>query len=158
MNRKLIPYGTKLPVAFTNKELDDIRSCIMIGEEFGRHAVVDGKRFRLNLSLDDIEDLQGHVAAEANHTRDAKLRNRLDKIFLKLQGFLDRYDDSMTSRRLLKSKFRFVELRFTRSYLNELATICANSSSHRNRNRRPRIESGRDLRVVLMIVFTTVAA
>ena len=90
MNRKLIPYGTKLPVAFSSKELDE---CIMIGEEFGRHAVVDGKRFRLNLSLDDIEDLQGHVAAEANHTRDAKLRNRLDKIFLKLQGFLDRYDD-----------------------------------------------------------------
>ena len=93
MNRKLISYGTKLPVAFSGKELDDIRSCIMIGEEFGRHAVVDGKRFRLNLSLDDIEDLQGHVAAEANHTRDAKLRNRLDKIFLKLQGFLDGYDD-----------------------------------------------------------------
>jgi hypothetical protein len=93
MNRKLIPYRTKLPVAFTNKELEDIRSCIMIGEEFGRHAVVDGKRFRLNLSLDDIEDLQGHVAAEANHARDAKLRNRLDKVFLKLQGFLDRYDD-----------------------------------------------------------------
>jgi hypothetical protein len=65
----------------------------MIGEEFGRHAVVDGKRFSLNLSLDDVEELQGHVAAEANHTRNAKLRNRLDKIFLKLQGFLDRYDD-----------------------------------------------------------------
>ena len=48
MNRKLIPYGTKLS-AFTHKELEDIRSCIMIGEEFGRHAVVDGKRFRLNL-------------------------------------------------------------------------------------------------------------
>jgi hypothetical protein len=93
MNRKLIPYGTKLLVAFTNKELDDIRSCIMIGEDFGRHAIVDGKRLRLNLSLDDIEDLQGDIAAEANHTRDAKLRNRLDKIFLKLQGFLDKYDD-----------------------------------------------------------------
>jgi hypothetical protein len=93
MNRKLISYGTKLPVAFTNKELGDLRNCLTIDEDFGRHAVVDGKRFRLNLSLDDIEELQGHVAAEANHTRDAKLRNRLDKIFVKLQGFLDRYDD-----------------------------------------------------------------
>jgi len=73
--------------------LDLLAILVMIGEDFGRHAVVDGKRFRLNLSLDDIEDLQGHVAAEANHTRDAKLRNRLDKVFLKLQGFLDRYDD-----------------------------------------------------------------
>jgi hypothetical protein len=93
MNRKLIPCGTKLPVSFTNKELEDIRSCLTIDEDFGRHAVVDGKRLRLDLSLDDIEDLQGHVAAEANHKRDAKLRNRLDKIFVKLQGFLDRYDD-----------------------------------------------------------------
>ncbi len=76
MNRKLIPYGTKLPVAFTNKELEDNRSCIMIGEDFGRHAIVAGKGMRLNLSLDDIEDLQGDVAAEANHTHDAKLRNR----------------------------------------------------------------------------------
>ena len=65
----------------------------MIGEDFGRHAVVHGKRLRLNLSLDDIEDLQGNIAAEANQTRDAKLRNRLDKIFAKLQGFLDKYDD-----------------------------------------------------------------
>jgi len=65
----------------------------MIGEDFGRHAVVDGKRLRLNLALDDIEHLQGDVAAESNHTRDAKLRKRLNKIFLKLQGFLDRYDD-----------------------------------------------------------------
>jgi len=65
----------------------------MIGEDFGRHAVVAGKGLRLNLSLGDIEDLQGDIAAEANHTHDAKLRNRLDKIFVKLQGFLDRYDD-----------------------------------------------------------------
>jgi hypothetical protein len=34
MNRKLIPYGTKLPVAFTNKELGDIRNCLMIDEEW----------------------------------------------------------------------------------------------------------------------------
>ena len=93
MNRKRIPYGTKLPVAFSSKELEDIRSCIMIGEEFGRHAVVDGKRFRLNLSLDDIEDLQGHIAAEANHTRDAKFPQPPGQNIWKLQGFLDRYDD-----------------------------------------------------------------
>ena len=93
MNRKLIPYGTKLSVAFTNKELEDIRTCLTIDEAFRRHAVVNGKRLILNLSLDDIEELQGDVAAEANHTRNAKLRNRLDKIFLRLQGFLDRYDD-----------------------------------------------------------------
>ncbi len=74
MNRKSSPYGTKLPVSFTAKNLEDIRACTMIGEDFGRHAIVEGKRLRLDLSLDDIEDLQGNVAAEANHTRDAKQR------------------------------------------------------------------------------------
>ena len=93
MNRKRIPYRTKLPVSFTAKDLEDIRECTMIGEEFGRHAVVEGKRLRLDLSLDDIEDIQGHVAAEANHTRDSKRRQRLDKLFEKFQKFLDRYDD-----------------------------------------------------------------
>jgi len=93
MNRKRIPCGTKLPVSFSRKELEDIRELTMIGEEFGQHAVVEGKRLRLDLSLDDIEDVQGHVAAEANHTRDAKRRQRLDKLFDKFQKFLDRYDD-----------------------------------------------------------------
>lgn len=93
MNRKRIPYGTKLPVSFSRKELEDIRELAMIGKEFGQHAVVDGKRLRLDLSLDDIEDVQGHVAAEANHTRDRKRQQRLDKLFDKFQKFLDRYDD-----------------------------------------------------------------
>jgi DNA-binding FrmR family transcriptional regulator len=118
MNRKVIPYGTKLPVAFTNKELEDIRSCIMIGEDFGRHAVVEGKRLVLNLSLDDIEELQGHVAAEANHTRDAKLRKRLDEVFLKINGCLhylwravdqdgDVLDILVQSRRVKKAAKKF---------------------------------------------------
>jgi hypothetical protein len=93
MNRKSIPYGTKLPVSFSGQELEGIRACVMVGEEFGRHAVVEGKRLRLDLSLDDIEEIQGHVAAEANHTRDAEQRQRLDKLFEKFQKFLDRYDD-----------------------------------------------------------------
>lgn len=45
------------------------------------------------LSLDDIEELQGYVAAEANHTKNAKLRSRLDRLFDKFKKFLDRYDD-----------------------------------------------------------------
>jgi hypothetical protein len=93
MNRKRIPYGTKLTVSFSGQELEDIRACTMVGEEFGRHAVIEGKRLRLDLSLNEIEELQGHVAAEANHTPDAKQRQRLDKLFEKFQKFLDRHDD-----------------------------------------------------------------
>src|SRR5947199_120909 len=57
------------------------------------HALVEGKKLRVDLSLDDIEEIQGYVAAEANHTKNAKLRNRLDKLFDKFQKLLDEYDD-----------------------------------------------------------------
>lgn len=91
MNRKRIPYGTTLPVLLSSKELQDIRDCFHDG--FGSQALVEGKRLRLELSLDDIEEAQGYVAAEANHTPEKKLQKRLDKLFEKLQTFLDRYDD-----------------------------------------------------------------
>jgi hypothetical protein len=65
----------------------------MIGDEFGQGAVVEGKGLRLDLSLDDIADIQGHVAAETNHTRDGRRRQRLDKLFEKFQKLRDRYDD-----------------------------------------------------------------
>jgi len=42
---------------------------------------------------------QGHVAGSANHTDDPKLGKRLDRIYSKLQRFLDSYDDSGPSDR-----------------------------------------------------------
>jgi len=43
-------------------------------------------------SLDDIEEIQGYIAAEANHTK-KKLQKEFDRIFDKLQVYLDTYDD-----------------------------------------------------------------
>ena len=56
-------------------------------------GIVEGKNIKLMMSLDDIEDVQGYVAAEANHTSNKILQKQLDKIFEKFQVFLDRYDD-----------------------------------------------------------------
>lgn len=93
MKQKRIPSGTKLPLSFSSRELEDNRELDMIGEEFGQHAAVVGRKVRVDLSLDDMEEIQGHVAAEANHTRDATRRQRLDKLFDKFQKVLDRWDD-----------------------------------------------------------------
>ncbi len=92
MVKKIIPYGTKLPVYLTDKEVADIREHTFSGTDFGL-GVLEGSRLRFNLSLDDIEDLQGYVAAQANHTKSKQLQRRLDKVFQKLQTFLDEYDD-----------------------------------------------------------------
>ena len=91
--RTTIPSGTKLPVTLTLRERDLIRDQTFCDPDFATCAVVDGAGIRVDLSLDDIEEIQGYVAAEANHTNNAKLRKELDRLFAKLQVLLDTYDD-----------------------------------------------------------------
>jgi len=93
MKRKKMPYGTKLPVTLTLRERDIILDETFCDPDFARLAVVDGKRIKVELSLDDIEEIQGYIAAEANHTKNKKLQKELDRLFDKLQVFLDTYDD-----------------------------------------------------------------
>ena len=45
------------------------------------------------LTLDNLDDLEGHVVAEANQTKDKKLQRRLNAISEKIQMHLDRHDD-----------------------------------------------------------------
>jgi len=93
--KKKISYETKLPVKFTMAERNLIREHTFYYPNFGNLAALEGigKQIRVDMSLEDIEELQGYVAAEANHTSDSKLQTKLDRIFEKLQKFLDTYDD-----------------------------------------------------------------
>lgn len=93
MKRKKIAYGIKLPVKLTLRERDLIRDETFCDPDFAKIAVVEGKGIRVDMSLDDIEEIQGCIAAEANHTENKKLQNELDRLFDKLQVFLDAYDD-----------------------------------------------------------------
>jgi len=93
MNHKKIPYGKKLPVKLTLRERDFIRDETFCTPDFAKFAVVEDKNIKVDMSLDDIEEIQGYIAAEANHTENKKLQKELDRIFGKLQVFLDNYDD-----------------------------------------------------------------
>jgi hypothetical protein len=93
MKRKKIPYGTKVPVKLTIRERDLIRDETFCDSNYTKLAVVEGKDIKVDLSLDEIEDIQGYVAAEANHTKNKKLEKELDRLFDKLQVYLDTYDD-----------------------------------------------------------------
>ena len=93
MKQKKIPYGTKLPVKLTLRERDLIRDETFCTPDFAKFAVVEGNGIKVDMSLDDIEEIQGYIAAEANHTENKKLQKELDRIFGKLQLFLDNYDD-----------------------------------------------------------------
>jgi len=93
IKRKKIPYGTKIPVKLTKRERDLIRNETLFNPDFAKLAVTDGKGIRVDMSLDDIEEIQGYVAAEANHTKNKKIQKELDQLFEKFQVFLDTYDD-----------------------------------------------------------------
>ena len=45
------------------------------------------------LTRDDLEELIGIAAFEANQTDDRRLRKRLDDLFVYFQGILDSYED-----------------------------------------------------------------
>jgi hypothetical protein len=44
-------------------------------------------------TLYDIEELCGYIAAEANHTNDARLARELRRLFARLSNVMKRYDD-----------------------------------------------------------------
>ena len=47
----------------------------------------------LLLTLDDLEDFSGYVAAESNHTTNKKLQKVLDSAFEKMTALLDKFTD-----------------------------------------------------------------
>ncbi len=87
--KKKIPYGTKVPVTLTLAERDLIMEHTFCDPHFADLAEVKGKNIVLRMDLDHVEDLQGYVAAEANHTDDRGLERKLDRIYDKLQKVLD---------------------------------------------------------------------
>ena len=70
----------------------------MVGPEVTgplRMAVVKGKKFIVKLTLDDLDEIIGYIAAEANHTDDKKIQKELDHLFKWLQTTMESYDDGM---------------------------------------------------------------
>ena len=58
-------------------------------------ALVKGRKLVVKLTLDDLEEIIGYIAAEANHTDDKKLQKELDHLYERLQTTMESYDDGM---------------------------------------------------------------
>ena len=93
--RKKISENTRLPVELTARERQMILEHTFAGEdlvarlrgfpEIGKHAA--------NFTLYDLEELQGFIAAEANHTSDRRLASALCALHERLQKEMEKYDD-----------------------------------------------------------------
>lgn len=96
MIRKRIEPGTRLPVKLSTRERDLVIERTFLDPEIEaelRRAVPVGSKLVVNLNLDDIDDLQGCVSAEANHCDDDRVQRVLDAVGDRLAAVLVRVTD-----------------------------------------------------------------
>ena len=60
-----------------------------------RLAETKGGKLLVRITLDELDELRGYVAAEANHAENKKLKRELDDLFQHLTGTMESYDDGM---------------------------------------------------------------
>ena len=94
--RKRISPTDRVPLRLSDRKRTLIIDKTLAPDDLTCHlrlAAVGEKRPPVALTLDEWEELQGYVAAEANHCDVKKLERELDRIFDQIQGILDSYTD-----------------------------------------------------------------
>ncbi|MGO9305502.1 MAG: hypothetical protein ACLP3R_17695 [Candidatus Korobacteraceae bacterium] len=96
MIRKPVPPGQEVPLKLSARERALILEHTFADDELtaplrvtltSKHASV------YSFTLDDLEELMGYVAAEANHAKDKKLQKEWDRLFERMQTVLESYTD-----------------------------------------------------------------
>jgi repressor LexA len=96
VRRKRIKRGQRLAFRLTRQERDLIVERTLIDAEIERrlrNAALSGSDLIVDLTLDDVDDLAGHVAAEANHRSEARACRVLDALHDRLANLEDTFTD-----------------------------------------------------------------
>jgi DNA-binding MarR family transcriptional regulator len=96
MRRKRIKPGQLVDVRLTPQERDLILERTLIDSEREgrlRGATPRGSNLVVRLTLDDVDDLAGHVAAEANHSPEPRVRRVLDAVSDRLASIEHTFTD-----------------------------------------------------------------
>ena len=92
--KKQIKPGEKVPLKLTATErklvLEDV-TCLDTGYEQIIRDTPSAKP--VMMTLDDLDDFGGYIAAESNQCDDSKKQKKLDAVFEKVQRLLDMYTD-----------------------------------------------------------------
>jgi hypothetical protein len=94
--KKRVPAGTRFALELTDRERQLIVMHTNADDVLTRRLRVVGRSGEPAVclyTLDELEDLEGHVAAERNHTKDAKLRRELSAVFVKISDIVDRHEE-----------------------------------------------------------------
>ena len=60
-----------------------------------RRAQLGSGQYVVRYTLDDLDELLGFVAAEANHSTDKKVRKELDALYARVRREMESYDDGL---------------------------------------------------------------
>ena len=96
IRRKRIKPGQRVAFRLTRQERDLIVERTMVDAEIEgrlRNARSSGLDLIVGLTLDDVDDLAGHVAAEANRCSEARVRRVLDAVDDRLANIEDMFTD-----------------------------------------------------------------
>jgi hypothetical protein len=91
--KKHIRPGEKLPIKLTAAERKLVQGLTCLDQEIEQVVRDTPSGQPVMMSLDDLDDFGGYVAAEANHCEDKRKTKKLDAIFEKIQGLLDKFTD-----------------------------------------------------------------
>jgi repressor LexA len=96
MRHKRIKPGQLVDVRLAPQERDLILERTLLDDEMEgrlRGATPRGSSLVVQLTLDDVDDLAGHVAAEANHCSKPRVRRVLDGVYDRLTSIEDAFTD-----------------------------------------------------------------
>jgi len=55
-------------------------------------ATLDGDKYTIEFSYDELDELTGYVASEANHAKSEARRDKLDRLCDKMESLLEDYE------------------------------------------------------------------
>ena len=96
MERKRIAHGEAVELSFSPRDVELVRENTFADPEYVQRlkpAPGSGGHLMGKFTLDDLDDLLGYIAAEANHTKSKKLQKDLDALYDRLKQVMDSYDD-----------------------------------------------------------------
>ncbi|MBL7198267.1 MAG: hypothetical protein ISS47_09235 [Candidatus Omnitrophica bacterium] len=82
------------------QELELLKEIIIINEEIEEsieRARLEGDKYRLKFSYDDLDELLGFLAAAANHEKSEKKQKKIDSLYDRLNGFQRLFEQVKTS-------------------------------------------------------------
>jgi hypothetical protein len=92
--RKQIQPGETVPFKLTATERKLVLEDIMCLDEDYEQIIRETPTGKpVMMTLDELDDFGGYIAAETNHCDDKKKEKKLDTVFEKIQSVMDRYTD-----------------------------------------------------------------